>query len=194
MLNARSRKHSRDWFKDPSKKLPPAEKIIDDLAVHLGHLYRSGALIPEEGLSLDDAFEDPRNPTGRPGSRAPHIMIEREGEKLSTIDLYSGQWTLLAGPEGASWCNAVSKVPAASAVGLRCYRIGTDVNDANNRWSATYGVDVDGATLIRPDGFIAWRAKNASSEPEAVLRDVFAHLGIYESSTKQRSQSSTGKV
>jgi putative polyketide hydroxylase len=182
------------WFKDPSKKLPPAEKIIDDMAVHFGHLYPSGALIPEEGVSAYDAFEDPRKPSGRPGSRAPHLVIEREGKQLSTIDLYNGQWVLLAGPQGGLWCEAVSGVPQASSIALQCYRVGADLLDAENRWPGTYGVNSDGATLIRPDGFISWRAKNASSEPEVVLRDVFARLGIHESAAKQKSRPSTGQV
>lgn len=181
------------WFKDPSKKLPPAEKIIDDLAVHFGHLYQLGALIPEEVLSTD-AFEDPRKPTGRPGSRAPHVVIEREGQQLSTLDLYNGQWVLMAGRDGGLWCDAVSRVPAASAIALQCYRIGADLIDADNRWSSAYGVSSDGATLIRPDGFIAWRANEASAEPEVVLHDVFERLGIHDSATKQKSQSSTGQV
>jgi putative polyketide hydroxylase len=182
------------WFKDPSKKLPPAEKIIDDLTVHFGYLYQSGALIPEEGVSTDDAFEDPRKPTGRPGSRAAHVVVAREGQQLSTLDLYDGQWVLVAGPDGASWCDAVSRVPAASAIALQRYRIGADLKDADNRWSSSYGVSGAGATLIRPDGFIAWRANEASSEPEAILRDVFERLGIHDSATKQKSQSSTGQV
>jgi hypothetical protein len=181
------------WFKDPSKKLPPAEKIIDDLAVHFGHLYQSGALIPEEGLSTD-GFEDPRKLSGRPGSRAPHVVIEREGQQLSTLDLYDGQWVLMAGPDGGSWCDAVSRVPAASSIALQCYRIGTDLVDADNRWSSAYGVSGNGATLLRPDGFIAWRANQASSEPEAVLGDVFERLGIHDSAIKQKPQSSTGQI
>jgi putative polyketide hydroxylase len=71
------------WLKDPSKKLPPAEKIIADYNVIFGYLYHSGALIPEEGL-------------------AP-VVVERSGERLSTIDLFNDQWVLLAGPGGDVW-------------------------------------------------------------------------------------------
>jgi hypothetical protein len=34
------------WFKDPGKKLPPPEKIIDDSAVIFGQIYRSGGAHP----------------------------------------------------------------------------------------------------------------------------------------------------
>jgi hypothetical protein len=57
------------WFKDPSKKLPPAQKVIADNNVIFGYLYHSGALIPEEGFALDEAFENPHEPSGCPGAR-----------------------------------------------------------------------------------------------------------------------------
>jgi putative polyketide hydroxylase len=183
------------WFKDPSKKLPPAEKIIDDFAVHFGFLYHHGALIPAEEFSTSEAFEDPRKPTGRPGSRAPHVVVERAGQKLSTIDLFDGQWTLLVGSDGRAWCEAADRTPAASAIDLQSYWIGpgADLKDIDNRWTAAYGVGGDGATLVRPDGFIAWRARGAVAQPAAVLRDVFESLSILNSAGKQRSQS-TGQI
>jgi putative polyketide hydroxylase len=168
------------WFKDPSKKLPPAEKIIDDHAVIFGYLYRSGALIADDGFSADEPFENPRAPSGRPGSRAPHLILERAGEPLSTLDLFNGQWVLLAGPTGGAWCDAAGRMTVAGAFALQCYCVGHDgdLRDVDNRWSTAYGVGGNGAVLIRPDGFIAWRAGNSGHEPETALRDALERLSF----------------
>jgi len=50
------------WFKDPSKKLPPAEPIIDDYAVMFGYRYRTGAFVDDDENSSERAFDDPRAP------------------------------------------------------------------------------------------------------------------------------------
>jgi 2-polyprenyl-6-methoxyphenol hydroxylase-like FAD-dependent oxidoreductase len=165
------------WFKDPGKKLPPAEKISDDYHVIFGQLYRSGAFIAEGDSTADEGFEDPRKPSGRPGSRAAHVIVERAGERLSTIDLFNGQWVLLAG-SGSAWLDASKRSSAATNFDLKQYSVGPDgdLRDVDNRWPAAYGVNADGAVLVRPDGFIAWRAPEASNEPEKVLRHVFERL------------------
>lgn len=167
------------WFKDPSKRLPPAEEIIDDNAVIFGPRYRSGALVPEDSWSGDGAFEDPREPSGRPGSRAPHMVVERAGERISTIDLCSGQWVLLAGRDGGAWLHAARRLPASGAFALRSHRFGPegDLRDIDDRWSSTFGVSADGAVLIRPDGFIAWRASGAE-QPETALGHALAQLSL----------------
>ncbi len=172
------------WFKDPGKKLPPAEKIIDDYHVIFGQLYRSGAFITEEDFAAADGFEDPRKPSGRPGSRAAQVIVERAGEQLSTIDLFSGHWVLLVGSGGDAWLKAAQRTPAATSFNLQSYRVGPDgdVRDVDHRWSPAYGVNADGAALIRPDGFIAWRGREASDQPEKVLRDVFERLSFREKS------------
>jgi hypothetical protein len=44
-----------------------------------------------------------------------------------------------------------------------------------------YGVNPDGAVLVRPDGVIAWRAKGVAADPQRELRRVLARLGLAES-------------
>lgn len=93
------------WFKDPSKRLPPAEPIIDDHAVMFGYRYPKGAFVADEDDQANPAFEDPRTPSGRPGTRAPQLIVEHRGTRISTIDLFSGQWVLFAGATGKAWCD-----------------------------------------------------------------------------------------
>ena len=48
-------------------------------------------------------LEDPRNPSGRPGTRVPHIMLQRNGVPVSTHDLPENGFALLAGAGGRNW-------------------------------------------------------------------------------------------
>ncbi|MBP1934822.1 2-polyprenyl-6-methoxyphenol hydroxylase-like FAD-dependent oxidoreductase [Ammoniphilus resinae] len=171
------------WFKDPNKKLPPAVKIVEDKNVIFGYVYPSGALINEKGFSTIEAFEDPRMPSGCPGSRAAHLVVERNGERLSTIDICNGHWVLFAGPSGGKWVEAARGLHLSSKLGLNCYQFGPDedLQDIDNCWSSAYGVSEEGAILIRPDGFIAWRAHGASAQPKTNLQNVLALLTFQNS-------------
>lgn len=168
------------WFKDPSEKLPPAEPIVDDYAVMFGYRYPTGAFVEDKENSSHHAFEDPRAPSGRPGSRAPQLIVERGRERVSTIDLFGGRWVLFAGATGKAWYDTARHLDERSSFQLQCFRNGPDgdVRDLENRWSSAYGIGPDGAVLIRPDGFIAWRARAAVASPEAALRSTFERLGF----------------
>jgi putative polyketide hydroxylase len=37
-----------------------------------------------------------------------------------------------------------------------------------------YGIDTAGASLVRPDGHIVWRARTAVEDPRAALTDALA--------------------
>jgi putative polyketide hydroxylase len=50
--------------------------------------------------------------------------------------------------------------------------VGLDLQDRDGRWRAAYGVGSDGAALIRPDGFVAWRSRGRAPLPEDTLRQV----------------------
>ena len=52
---------------------------------------------------------------GRPGSRAPHVWLERDGKQVSTIDLAGRTFMLIAGPEGGAWCDAAHARPRSSS-------------------------------------------------------------------------------
>jgi Aromatic-ring hydroxylase, C-terminal len=38
------------------------------------------------------------------------------------------------------------------------------------------GVSSDGAVLVRPDGFVAWRSRHLTPAPECQLEDVLSHM------------------
>ena len=167
------------WFKDPSKQLPPPVPIVDDWAVYFGHFYPNGALLPEGG-GADKAFEDPRHPSGRPGSRAPHILIDRAGVQTPIHDLFGKSLVLLAGAAGKDWCDAAAAISRSSSLNVSCLRIGEggDAADVDRQFLDRFGIGEDGTVLVRPDGFVAWRSRSAVTDAEAVLRKVLTDLAL----------------
>ena len=172
------------WFKDPGKRLPPPEPIADDNAVIFGYCYPDGAFVGDGGAGSTAAFEDPRRPSGRPGSRAPHLVVTHLGRKVSTIDLFAGEWTLVSGPEGHIWPDVRRMLPSAAALGVAWhgFQPAGGLEDVARRWSDAYGVDADGAVLVRPDGFIAWRRASASGDAAADFADALDRLRMQSSS------------
>ena len=147
--------------------------LVNDFNIELGYLYRSPALIEEAGGPTGNA--DPRETFGLPGSRAPHLWLERNGKDISTIDL-TGNFLVLAGADGADWVGAAKTAAQALRLPLDAYCMGKDLADPESRFAQAYGVLSSGASLIRPDGFIAWRAKEMVERPEAVLRQVLRQV------------------
>jgi tetracenomycin A2 monooxygenase-dioxygenase len=158
------------WFKDPSHRLPPPDLIRDDNAVIFGYRYPAGAFVDDGGAETDDLFEDPYHPSGRPGSRAPHLVVTYRAAPISTIDLFADRWVLFSGPEGNGWSDCVRRSSAARALGVVWHGIqpAGDLEVAGHRFATAYRVGTDGAALIRPDGFIAWRHATAADGARAL--------------------------
>jgi 2-polyprenyl-6-methoxyphenol hydroxylase-like FAD-dependent oxidoreductase len=150
------------------------EPQANDFNIELGYLYRSPAIAPENG---DPAIHaDPHATCGRPGSRAPHLWIERNGKRVSTLDLFGGGFTLLAAPGGDTWSAAARAAAKDLGVALDAYTFGQELRDPEGRFTSAYGLERAGAALIRPDGFVAWRAGPASADARAMLKGTLARL------------------
>ncbi len=144
---------------DPSLPANELPANVADTAIELGAVYRSAAVIPEAG---DDALvEAPELPTGRPGTRLPHVWLDAD---RSTLDLAGSGYRLLCGPETRDW--------QAAALALRL-----DYAHLPEAACRAAGIDASGALLLRPDGVIAWRSKAAAPRGAAVLADVLHRLG-----------------
>jgi len=139
------------------------EAIAHDFDIEIGYLY-----------GRDSVHADPRTTGGMPGSRIPHYWLERDGQRVSTIDL-TGQWLLLAGPGGAQWLDAGRSAAARfERLPLDAWCVGTDLADASGGFTNAVGISASGAILARPDGFVAWRADGASSQGEAQISAALA--------------------
>ncbi|WP_433579984.1 FAD-dependent oxidoreductase [Nocardia brasiliensis] len=154
---------------------------IDDLTMIFGYRYRSAA-IHAESENPDGPVADPRSPTGCPGLRAPHVRLGKAGATLSTLDLFDGDFTLLAATGGGAWSTAAETAAEAMALDLRAHHIGAEFDDLDARFPAAYGLSETGATLVRPDGFVAWRAPELPEHPDHALQQALTLLLTADSS------------
>ena len=158
---------------DKSLRTDDLAPIVEDARIDLGYRLRSAGIARE--LDDDDAdWEDPREPTGCPGFRAPHVELARNGSRVSTLDLTGTRFVLFTGAAGDAWVEAAS--PAASDLGapVDAFRVGADLDDPSGSFFSSYGVEDAGASLVRPDGHIVWRARTALEDPRAALADALA--------------------
>jgi hypothetical protein len=149
--------------------------VAHDFNVELGTFCRSDAVAREGDTPLHD---DPRKTFGRPGSRAPHLWLERNGARVSTLDLFGRPFVVLAGPEGAGWAGAARTAAAAiSGLELDVHAVGAaGLRDPDGRFAEAYGLAPSGAALVRPDGVVAWRERafgpGAADRLAAALRSA----------------------
>ncbi|MEV6974145.1 FAD-dependent monooxygenase [Kitasatospora sp. NPDC093806] len=169
--SARSAEHSHPGY----AVVPGVGRQAGVLAVALGYRYPDGAVAGGDpaGPVVPEAFES----AGEPGSRAPHQWLLRAGVKLSTLDLYEQAMVLLTGPAGAPWHAAARRAADRLAVPLDAYRIGSGAADdlapePGSDFAALHGIRPDGALLVRPDGFVAWRSEGPAEDPEGAVEQA----------------------
>ncbi|MER5514664.1 FAD-dependent monooxygenase [Streptomyces sp. NPDC002763] len=178
--SARSVEHSHPGFA-PAPGIG-AGKRGGILNIVLGYRYPKGAVAGAD--PGQPVVPDGMNLTGQPGSRAPHLWLRRADERLSTLDLYERSLVLLSdagSAAGGAWHAAARRIADTERLRLDTYRIGAAgadlVHDGEGMdWAAAHGTTADGAVLVRPDGFVAWRSEGAVPDPEGELRDVLARL------------------
>jgi 2-polyprenyl-6-methoxyphenol hydroxylase-like FAD-dependent oxidoreductase len=159
-------------------KLPRPE-FLNEQGLIFGACYESDAVLPDGTAPPDIA--DPITqyvPSARPGCRAPHVWLSRGGTRVSTIDLFGSGFVLLTGASGQAWQQAVSQIAPSLHLPLSAETVGGRgaLQDGHGAWAAAYGIEEDGAVLVRPDGYVAWRVRSAPDDAEAVLRRVFDQL------------------
>ena len=143
---------SGDWDK-ARELIAHSRRAGSGLGQDFGFAYESSAITPDGTDPQKPA--DPVNdydPQARPGHRAPHAWIEREGKRLSLLDFFGAEFILLCGPE-ADPMNFPH--PAHQAIILQD---GVDFTDPTGDWLGLYGLTKKGFALVRPDGFVAARS------------------------------------
>lgn len=140
-------------------------EAVDPLRADLGVSYSDGAFASDGTAESDPGA--PWRQSARPGSRAPHVWIDQSGRKVSTLDLFDGGFTVLAGPAARSWHAAAERVGHGTGVPVRVHQIGAGaaLRDADGEFGRRYGLGPDGAVLVRPDGYVAWRRPTAPPSP-----------------------------
>jgi 2-polyprenyl-6-methoxyphenol hydroxylase-like FAD-dependent oxidoreductase len=147
------------------------QPLVDDFSMEIGYRYNSPA-IALEGDGDRPLHEHPRESKGRPGSRAPHVFLDRGGARLSVLDLFGRNFVLLAGAEGDVWRAAARRAAELLRLPLDAHQVGSaELADPEKRFHDAYGISASGAVIVRPDGFVGWRARDAAgASEEAALR------------------------
>ncbi|MDR3721233.1 MAG: FAD-dependent monooxygenase [Candidatus Acidoferrales bacterium] len=165
----------------PYLKSDNMQPIENDLNIEFGYVYDSRAVIPEgaarEGKGGGPGHENPRESKGRPGTRAPHIFLQRDGRQISTLDLFDRNFTLLAGPEGNAWCECAVAAARQLGIEIDVHRVGANgLADPDGAFAVAYGMSPTGAVLVRPDGFVAWRAKTGEAASASEISSALASV------------------
>src|SRR6185436_11052480 len=145
----------------PERGKENVKPLVDDLLIEIGYRYRSSAVIG--GSAADPLVEHPDKLKAAPGTRAPHVVLERDGKSISTLDLFGKSFVVLTGLGGAAWRAAADEAARSLGVPLDVWQVGGErgLRDVDGRFPEAYALEPGGAVLVRPDSFVAWRAASA---------------------------------
>ena len=156
-----------------------ARRYGNFIGMDLGFAYAQGAVVPDGSAPPKIADDVSRYiPTARPGHRAPHVPLVKDGNEISSLDLFDFRFTLLTGANGSAWIEAGRKLAQARGLPLSAYRVGPDgeLSDPAGRFLDAYGLSPQGAILVRPDGHVGWRSRQAWTDPGPTLERALARL------------------
>lgn len=176
----------RKAFRDAIKE---TEHEFHALGIEMGQLYSGPGIYTADEAApykkFGKAAQDPvlyYEPSTYPGCRLPHVWLNTTipGKNKSTIDLAGHRaFTVFTGPGGEAWKKAAEEVAKETGIKLNVYSIGyrQDWEDMYFDWDRLSGVEEDGAVLVRPDRFVAWRSKNVSGAGKLrqVVRSVLGY-------------------
>lgn len=160
----------------PERGTDDVKELVDDWSIEIGYRYDSRAILGD-GTADGLRHEHPDASRGRPGSRAPHVIVGGANGPISTLDLFGKRFVLLTGPDGAAWRAAAEQAANALGIAVDAWQIGGpgELEDTSGRFLEAYGLAPHGAALVRPDGFVAWRAAEAPDAGQA-LREALASI------------------
>jgi 2,4-dichlorophenol 6-monooxygenase len=155
---------------------------FNELNVEFGYTYESAAVVPD-GTPTPVSVDEIRvyEPSTRPGAPLPHAWIDDEdGSRRSIKDLVSpGRFLLIAGEDGAAWCEAALEIAGETGLPIDAVRIGHldgDLFDPRCTWLRQREIGSDGVVLVRPDRFVGWRNLGAADQPRAELERALTQI------------------
>jgi putative polyketide hydroxylase len=129
----------------------------EDLAHDFGVVY------PVTG-GVGPVVQRPTLPGPVAGARAPHAWIERDGRRISLLDLYGERLVLVTGRSGDVWRRAADEL-AGHGFPVAAAQLGHELGDPTGTAARAYELDDGAAVLVRPDGHIAWRTDSLPALP-----------------------------
>ncbi len=165
---------------DPSLGKEDIAEPLDDVAIELGPVYASDAVV-DSTPSEAPVTQNPREPGAHLGARAPHLWVRQGDQRRSTLDVFGHGFTLLAGADGQAWADAAGRLPGSELSAFRVAPDG-DLVAGEGEFEAAYGIPSTGAVLVRPDGVVAWRsesvADDASGQLDAAIQRILARSEV----------------
>ncbi|KAI5464866.1 FAD binding domain-containing protein [Mariannaea sp. PMI_226] len=166
----------REW---PGKNTP----VLDDVAMELGQIYASSAGIIS-GTEVGEerpvaAAKRPDEWNGQPGTRAPHVPLQKDGKPISSLDLFGHNWVLVS--KSGSWKSSASEASEATGVSVTFVQVGpgADVEESDGGdVGRSFGVGETGAILVRPDGYVAWRTVSNSEDELRTLSEILTRVSF----------------
>ncbi len=166
--------------------------------VEMNQRYRSSAILSDDLSPQNSRLDEELYciPSTSPGARLPHAWIQRKGEAVTTLDLVGkGKFSVITGIGGNVWVAAANSVSReidlpieVSAIGAGC-----SFTDLYGEWNQVRETEESGCLLIRPDGYVAWRAYRApvtiNEATEALSRAFGQILGRTGCDTQDKNQS-----
>ena len=153
-------------------------EYLNEQGMIFGASYTSSAIVPDG--TAPPVLSNPVTdyvPSARPGARAPHVWVQHEGARCSTIDLVGNGFVLLTGHNGQVWKQAAEHLATETSVRLKSLTIGVDWTcGRDEEWTVAYGVNDTGAVLVRPDGYVGWRYPSLTTQPETTLRSALTRI------------------
>ena len=149
------------------------------LVAGLGYAYDSRAICQESTWPLGGwSWTSLSVPSlafsidGRPGRWVPHLWVEKDGKRISTLDVCGARLVLLAGANGAKWIQAAKELSSSMSIDIDAHVVGVngDLHDAGSQLEKACGISTTGAVLVRPDDYVAFRARRDDGMCKAQLR------------------------
>jgi putative polyketide hydroxylase len=146
-----------------------------------GYKYRSRAVVTGEPAPSNAAqvqLVESEQLHGEAGTRLPHAWVQRNGDRLSTLDLHDSALRLFIGASGAPWASAASSVSALLGIPIDVYRVGPEeaIRDQDGQWALRTGLSPEAALLVRPDDFVGWRADTIPRSPADALHNTIRQI------------------
>lgn len=151
-----------------------SRRFGNHFGVEFGTVYRSAAVVVDGTAppAVDDSYSDYAS-CATPGCRAPHVWLGNESDPISTLDLFGDGFTVLTGPGGAIWRQAAAAAARELGVPIATYAIGDPgLVDHTTTFFDVYGIGREGAVLVRPDGYVAWRNPTGSCDGAPLIQAV----------------------
>ncbi|KAJ2897513.1 hypothetical protein MKZ38_004636 [Zalerion maritima] len=162
-VNGFTMRQAYSRFQHRVARTQPDEPELPDIVCDIGYRYPTGAAIParSEWSPSPPLYEDPYSPLVTAGSRLPHVDIVRcsgASQHISTLDLVKQNFVLIAVDSSNSWIRAAIRLEGLRVDAYSLNEQSTPFRDPPGKARETLKVAEGEALLVRPDGYIAWRA------------------------------------